>query len=146
MIEQYYTAIQGLGYEAVHLPEGQCSGGSWWHHRQYDTDPKRVFPPGGAYGGQFAGKDIYILQSHCGDNPRGEPFFYVWIYNEIVPIATFGLTIDMCPLESEYDDVPGADSTQAGALPVQTSAFGIDQTTMLLIAAAGLAAYLVTKK
>jgi hypothetical protein len=33
-----------------------------------------------------------------------------------------------------------------GALPVQASAFGIDQTTMLLIAAAGLAAYLVFKK
>jgi hypothetical protein len=140
---QYYEAIRtGLGYEAVDLPEGTCSDISSWHHRQFDTKPKRVLP----YGGQYGGKDVYLLQSFCGDNKVNEPFYYVWIYSEIVPIATLGLTIDMCPLKSEYDDSPTADPTQPGAPTVQATVLGIDQTTMLLIAAAGLAAYLVIKK
>ena len=144
MIEtQYYRpGLSGLGYQAVSLPKGKCVWNHNWHHRAYPLHPEKVVPPGRLY----EGKQVSKLQSFCGDDKVGEPFFFIRLEGDIVNIASFGLTYEQLMDADDYAAVTEWERT-GGTPSAQASLFGdIDTTTILMVGAVGVAAVLLLKK
>ena len=150
-----YKTLGAQGYEVLSLVKGQCSESSDWHHLRMDLQDNRVIPNGYPFAGTLVG----LLQSYCGKNPINLPFYYIaiktrsdWHNPDIIPIATMGLTYADCILERDF--VPTVDSTDTvpidpapvtGARPI-ISGIGMDSTTIIIVGAAALAAFLLVRK
>jgi hypothetical protein len=149
MVDAYYKDLSGVGYQVFDIPEGRCSTLYYWHYLREDLPDERVIPPGYPFEGTLVGR----MQGYCGSNKMGQPFYYIWIHGDVIPISTMGLDYGACWSREQYEQFADPDPSvtidaPAGTDPAYSQAafLGIDDTTLLIAAAAGVAALYLWKK
>ena len=151
MVGNYYEGSTSLGYQVFDVPDGRCSTLYYWHYLRIDLPDERVIPPGYPFEGTLVGR----MQGHCGSKKIGQPFYSIWIHGDVIPISTMGLDYGHCWTREQYrrftdpeSDISVDIDTPGGTVPVygQATVLGIDQTSFLIAAAAGVVALYLLKK